>query len=154
MPLLASKYSTEKSLQKHAALSLQQARQGLSFYISGSTFTDQQKTVHVAGGSRTEITTQTVKTGVQTKWQQGGKTEKTVTQTEHTKRTVMVDNKVAHEEEFSVVSGDSKVKLGHKGMVADICITIYAFYFFLIKGLNYVKKNNYTIDYNLYVITK
>ncbi|XP_040200247.1 myosin-binding protein C, slow-type isoform X16 [Rana temporaria] len=81
---------------------------------TGSTFTDQQKTVHVAGGSRTEITTQTVKTGVQTKWQQGGKTEKTVTQTEHTKRTVIVDNKVAHEEEFSVVSGDSKVKLGHK----------------------------------------
>ncbi|XP_073476474.1 myosin-binding protein C, slow-type isoform X40 [Aquarana catesbeiana] len=81
---------------------------------TGSTFTDQQKTVHVAGGSRTEITTQTVKTGVQTKWQQGGKTEKTVTQTEHTKRTVIVDNKVTHEEEFSVVSGDSKVKLSHK----------------------------------------
>ncbi|XP_077328352.1 myosin-binding protein C, slow-type isoform X9 [Lithobates pipiens] len=81
---------------------------------TGSTFTDQQKTVHVAGESRTEITTQTVKTGVQTTWQQGGKTEKSVTQTEHTKRTVIVDNKVAHEEEFSVVSGDSKVKLSHK----------------------------------------
>ncbi|XP_072002518.1 myosin-binding protein C, slow-type isoform X19 [Engystomops pustulosus] len=79
---------------------------------TGSTFTDQQKTVHVAGGSRTEITTQTVKTGVQVKWQQDGKTEKTVSQTEHTKRTVIVDNKVTHQEEFSVVSGDSKV--GHK----------------------------------------
>ncbi|KAG8578360.1 hypothetical protein GDO81_010463 [Engystomops pustulosus] len=79
---------------------------------TGSTFTNQQKTVHVAGGSRTEITTQTVKTGVQVKWQQDGKTEKTVNQTEHTKRTVIVDNKVTHQEEFSVVSGDSKV--GHK----------------------------------------
>ncbi|XP_044136592.1 myosin-binding protein C, slow-type isoform X16 [Bufo gargarizans] len=81
---------------------------------TGSTFTEQQKTVHVAGGSRTEITTQTVKTGVQVKWQQDGKTEKTVSQTEHTKRTVMVDNKVTHQEEFSVVSGDSKVKGGLK----------------------------------------
>ncbi|KAM3924109.1 myosin-binding protein C, slow-type isoform 9-T9 [Leptodactylus fuscus] len=79
---------------------------------TGSTFTDQQKTVHVAGGSRTEITTQTVKTGVQVKWQQDGKTEKTVSQTEHTKRTVIVDNKVTHQEEFTSVSGDSKV--GHK----------------------------------------
>ncbi|XP_068133063.1 myosin-binding protein C, slow-type isoform X17 [Hyperolius riggenbachi] len=81
---------------------------------TGSTFTDQQKTVHVAGGSRTEITTQTVKTDVQMKWQQGGKTEKTVTQTEHTKRTVMVDNKVTHQEEFSSVTGDSKLKIGQK----------------------------------------
>ncbi|XP_069829465.1 myosin-binding protein C, slow-type isoform X13 [Dendropsophus ebraccatus] len=81
---------------------------------TGSTFTDQQKTVHVAGGSRTEITTQTVKTGVQVKWQQDGKSEKTVSQTEHTKRTVIVDNKVTHEEEFSVVSGDAKVKVNHK----------------------------------------
>ncbi|XP_018412130.1 PREDICTED: myosin-binding protein C, slow-type [Nanorana parkeri] len=88
---------------------------------TGSTITDQQKTVHVAGGSRTEITTQTVKTGVQVRRQQDGKTEKTVTQTEHTKRTVIVDNNVTHQEEFSVVSGDSKVKLGHKGgMIADI----------------------------------
>ncbi|XP_072257214.1 myosin-binding protein C, slow-type isoform X5 [Pyxicephalus adspersus] len=80
---------------------------------TGSTFTEQQKTVHVAGGSRTEITTQTVKTGVQVKFQDG-KTEKTVSQTEHTKRTVIVDDKVTHQEEFSVVSGDSKVKLSHK----------------------------------------
>ncbi|KAG9490551.1 hypothetical protein GDO78_006076 [Eleutherodactylus coqui] len=75
---------------------------------TGSTFTEQQKTVQVAGGSRTEITTQTVKTGVQVKWQQDGKSEKTVSQTEHTKRTVIVDNKVTHQEEFSVVSGDAK----------------------------------------------
>ncbi|XP_053321014.1 myosin-binding protein C, slow-type isoform X2 [Spea bombifrons] len=72
----------------------------------------EQKTVQVAGGSRTEITTQTVKTGVQVKWQQDGKevkSEKTVTQTEHTKRTLIVDNNVI-QEEFSVVSGDTKVK--------------------------------------------
>ncbi|KAM5170459.1 myosin-binding protein C, slow-type isoform 2-T2 [Mantella aurantiaca] len=81
---------------------------------TGSTFTNQQKTVQVAGGSRTEITTQTVKTGFQVKRQQDGKTEKTVTQTEHTKRTVIVDNNVTHQEDFSVVSGDSRVKLGHK----------------------------------------
>ncbi|XP_073507607.1 myosin-binding protein C, slow-type isoform X31 [Phyllobates terribilis] len=81
---------------------------------TGSTFTDQQKTVHVAGGSRTEITSQTVKTGVQLKWQQDGKTEKTVSQTEHTKRTVIVDNKVTHQEEFSVVRGDAKAKAGFK----------------------------------------
>ncbi|XP_075065367.1 myosin-binding protein C, slow-type isoform X12 [Mixophyes fleayi] len=77
---------------------------------TGSTFTDQQKTVHVAGGSRTEITTQTVKTGVQVTWQQDGKSEKTVSQTEHTKRTVIVDNNVTHQEEFSSVSGGSKLK--------------------------------------------
>ncbi|XP_069620388.1 myosin-binding protein C, slow-type isoform X7 [Ranitomeya imitator] len=81
---------------------------------TGSTFTDQQKNVHVAGGSRTEITSQTVKTGVQLKWQQDGKTEKTVSQTEHTKRTVIVDNKVTHQEEFSVVRGDAKAKAGFK----------------------------------------
>ncbi|XP_063783895.1 myosin-binding protein C, slow-type isoform X9 [Pseudophryne corroboree] len=75
---------------------------------TGSTITEQQKTVHVAGGSRTEITTQTVKTGVQVTWQQDGKSEKSVTQTEHTKRTVIVDNNVTHQEEFSVVSGDHK----------------------------------------------
>ncbi|KAM4037758.1 myosin-binding protein C, slow-type isoform 9-T9 [Anomaloglossus baeobatrachus] len=81
---------------------------------TGSTFTDQQKTVHVAGGSRTEITTQTVKTGVQMKWQQDGKTEKSVSQTEHTKRTVIVDNKVTHQEEISAVRGDAKAKAGFK----------------------------------------
>ncbi|XP_053572967.1 myosin-binding protein C, slow-type isoform X7 [Bombina bombina] len=75
---------------------------------TGSTFTGQQKTVQVAGGSRTEITTQTVKTGVQVKWQDG-KGEKTVTQTEQTKHTVIVDNKVI-KDEVSIVSADSKEK--------------------------------------------
>ncbi|KAM4746783.1 myosin-binding protein C, slow-type isoform 32-T32 [Rhinophrynus dorsalis] len=76
---------------------------------TGTSFTE-QKTVQVAGGSRTEITTQTVKT--QVKWQQEGrevKSEKTVTQTEHTKRTVIVGDNVT-QEEFTVVSGDTKVK--------------------------------------------
>ncbi|XP_073401115.1 myosin-binding protein C, slow-type isoform X3 [Dendrobates tinctorius] len=81
---------------------------------TGSAFTNQQKTVQAAGGSRTEITSQTVKTGVQLKWQQDGKTEKTVSQTEHTKRTVIVDNKVTHQEEFSVMRGDAKAKAGFK----------------------------------------
>ncbi|XP_004912952.1 myosin-binding protein C, slow-type isoform X4 [Xenopus tropicalis] len=76
---------------------------------TGSTLTEKQKTVQVAGGSRTEITTQTVKT--QIKWQKDGKevkNEKTVTQTEHTKRTVIVDNNVT-QEEFSV-SGSTKAE--------------------------------------------
>ncbi|KAM9311627.1 myosin-binding protein C, slow-type [Gastrophryne carolinensis] len=77
---------------------------------TGSTFTDQQKTVHVAGGSRTEVITQTVKTVTR----QDGKMEKMVTQTEHTKRTVILDNNVSHHEEFSMISGDSKTKLGQK----------------------------------------
>ncbi|XP_075456758.1 myosin-binding protein C, slow-type isoform X4 [Ascaphus truei] len=80
---------------------------------TGSSFTE-QKTVQVAGGSRTEITTQTVKkTGVQVQWQQDGKdikSEKTVTQTEHTEHTVIVDN--VTQKEVSFVSGESKVKVG------------------------------------------
>ncbi|XP_041444604.1 myosin-binding protein C, slow-type isoform X4 [Xenopus laevis] len=81
---------------------------------TGSTVTEKQKTVQVAGGSRTEITTQTVKT--QIKWQKDGKevkSEKTVTQTEQTKRTVIVDNNVT-QEEFSV-SGSIK----EEGKAAD-----------------------------------
>ncbi|KAM4675224.1 myosin-binding protein C, slow-type isoform 6-T6 [Discoglossus pictus] len=78
---------------------------------TGSTFSSQQKTVQVTGGTRTEITTQTVKTGVQITYQDG-KTEKSVTQTEQTKRTVMVDNKVIKEEVS--VSGDSTSKAALK----------------------------------------
>ncbi|XP_063303262.1 myosin-binding protein C, slow-type isoform X14 [Pelobates fuscus] len=89
---------------------------------TGTTVTE-HKSVHVAGGSRTEITTQTVKTEV--KIQHDGKdvkSEKTVTQTEHTKRTIIVDNNVT-QEDFSV-SGVTKIKGGAKeeGKAAEINI--------------------------------
>uniref|UniRef100_A0A8C5PQB8 Myosin binding protein C1 n=1 Tax=Leptobrachium leishanense TaxID=445787 RepID=A0A8C5PQB8_9ANUR len=89
---------------------------------TGTTVTE-HKTVHVAGGSRTEITTQTVKTEV--KIQHDGKevkSEKTVTQTEHTKRTIIVDNNNVTQENFSVVSGVSSTKGGLKeeGKPAEI----------------------------------
>ncbi|XP_029455573.1 myosin-binding protein C, slow-type isoform X1 [Rhinatrema bivittatum] len=82
---------------------------------TGSAVAEKKKSVEVASSSRTEFTTQTVQSGVQVKWQQEGKTvkttEKVVTKTEHTQKTVIVDNVV---QEHSVTSGGSKVKFESK----------------------------------------